>query len=291
MNMKNSCVLCVLNQILRVSAFLNCSEAITNDIFHQALDKIPRMNFLSMTAPEFAEHIYDIFIKVSGVQDPYKGLRKEQNMMVMNKIGYFRDEITRSNDPLFTAVFYALIGNMIDYGGVELYDDVDLFKKYQSLQLTLNDFSAFRDRLLTGKQILVLADNAGEAVFDLLLLEQMKKVNPQAVFFYGVRSKPAINDVLKDDAEFIGINQYATIMETGSTFAGTRVVKSSSDFKAVYHAADLIISKGQGNFETMEAEAENILFAFKVKCDVVARYTGLERGDLVFAFRSTIFQF
>ncbi len=290
MNMKNECVLCVLNQILRVSNFLNRSEEMTNKIFFQALKQASRTDFLSLTAPEFAEHIYDIFSRMSGDDDPYKKLRKDQNEMILNRIDYFRDEIKGSRDRLFTAGFYSLIGNMIDYGGVQLYDEVELFKKYQSVKLALNDFSEFKKKLKRGKKILIIADNAGEAVFDLLLLEQMRVVNPEADFFYAVRSKPAINDVIKEDAEFIGIGQFASILESGSTFAGTIIKKSSPRFKDVFFTSDLIISKGQGNFETLEGESENILFVFKVKCDVVARYTGLKMGDLVFAFKDSIFK-
>jgi len=289
MNMQNSCVLCVLNQILRVSDFLNCSQITTDEVFRLALEKIPRLDFPSMTAPEFAEHIYDIFSHVSGEPDPYRRLRKEQNMMIMNRIGYFRDKIDCSDNPLFTALFYSLMGNMIDYGGEDLYDDVDIFKQYGSIQLTVNDFPLFRERLLRGNQILILADNAGEAVFDLLFLEQMKRVNSRATYHYGVRAKPAINDVLIDDAKFIGLDRHANLLETGSTFAGTRLARSSPEFRKIYHEADLVISKGQGNFETLEAESDDILFSFKVKCEVVAAYTGLKKGDLVFGFRSSIF--
>ena len=223
------------------------------------------MDYLSMTAPECAEYIYDIFSQVTGDPDPYKRLRKEQNKMIMDRIGFFRDKIKQSDDPLFTSLFYSLLGNMIDYGGEDLYDDIDIFEQYDSLQLTVNDFPLFRERLMKGNQILILADNAGEAVLDLLFLEQMKKFNPRAAYYYGVRSKPAINDVLINDARFIGIDQYAHLLETGSTFAGTRLDRSSPEFKTIYHDSDLVVSKGQGNFETMEAELDDIIFSFKVK--------------------------
>jgi uncharacterized protein with ATP-grasp and redox domains len=290
MNMQNSCVCCVLNQMLRVSGYLACSREVTDRVFGLALKKISRMDYPTMTAPECAEHIYAIFSQVTGDPDPYKRLRKEQNMMIMDRIGFFRDKIKHSDDPLFSSLLYSLMGNMIDYGGEDLVDDIDVFKQYDSLRLTVNDYPLFRERLLKGNQILILADNAGEAVLDLLFLEQMKKFNPRATYHYGVRSKPAINDVLIDDARFIGIDQYAHLLETGSTFAGTRLSRSSPEFREIYHEADLVISKGQGNFETLEAESDDILFSFKVKCEVVAAYTGLKKGDLVFGFRSSIFR-
>ncbi len=286
--MQAQCIVCVLNQIQRLCQLLDCDERLTRNVFIQAARKISEMDFFSMTAPEFAEYIYDIFTEESGNRDPYKELRKSQNEMVLNQIDYFRKQIERSPDPLYMAIFYALLGNIIDYGNQELYNPDILFKKYHDISITLNDFPVFREKYLVSNKILVVADNAGEAVFDFLLLEEMKRLNPRACLFYAVRSKPAINDVLKLDAESIGIDRYATILESGSTFAGTRLHRANDIFKSVYYSADLVISKGQGNFETLETEPENILFVFKVKCATVAKHIGLKNGDLIMAFRDTI---
>jgi uncharacterized protein with ATP-grasp and redox domains len=166
-----------------------------------------------------------------------------------------------------------------------------LFKDHRSVEPVLNDFTRFRGILQKGKKIVVIADNAGEAVFDLLFLEQMIKENPQADFFYAVRSRPAINDVIKEDAEFIGIGRLARIIESGSTVPGTIIQKANPEFRDLFFECDLIISKGQGNFETLEGEPRDVLFVFKVKCDVVARHTGLKKGDLVFAFKNTILSY
>lgn len=288
MNMQSRCVVCILNQMLRLSDLLKYDETFVRRVFIRAARQISEMDFFSMTAPEFAEYIYDIFSKESGNSDPYRNLRKSQNEMVLNQIGYFRKEIENSPDPLFTAAFYSLIGNIIDYGGQELYNLDVLFDQYHGTPIALNDFPVCQAKLLAGNRILIIADNAGEAVFDLLLIEQIRRLNPSARLFYAVRSKPAINDVLREDAESIGIDRHAMILESGSTFAGTRINRANAIFRELYDSSDLIISKGQGNFETLETEPENIFFVFKVKCDVVARYIGMQNGDLILAFRETI---
>jgi uncharacterized protein with ATP-grasp and redox domains len=118
----------------------------------------------------------------------------------------------------------------------------------------------------------------------------MKKQNQKSTIFYAVRSAPAINDILKNEAEYVGIDHFANILESGSTFAGTRISRTTPEFKKVYHGADLIISKGQGNFETLESETgqERILYIFKVKCAVVAQTVQLDLGSMIFAFGDTI---
>jgi len=288
--MEKYCVLCVLNQILRMAEYLKIGEKKVDEIFVKGLHKSAVSDFSSLSAPEFAEQIYAIFSEVTGKKDPYKRLRNEHNDMVLNNIDFFASKIQESADPLFTAAVYSLLGNIIDYGGVEIYDFSKLFDPIDNIKLTLNDYERFIKIFFKSKSVLFIADNAGEAVFDRLFMEQMKKQNQKCTIFYAVRSAPAINDILKDEAKYVGINLFGNIIESGSSFAGTRIARSTKEFKSVFDSADLIISKGQGNFETLESEnqQDKILFVFKVKCEVVARSVGLDLGSLVFAFGDTI---
>lgn len=284
----NNCVMCVLNQIIRVCDFSGVEEEKKDLIFKKSLQKAGQIDYKRMTSPEFAEKIYDIFTKISGEEDPYKKLRKEQNDLVLEKIDFFRERINHSSDPLQTSAVYSLLGNIIDYGAVRLFDTNEIFGQYENIQLSINDYAEFRRRLRGGKKVLIIGDNAGEAVFDRLFIEEIKKCNPGVKIYYGVRSTPAINDILEEDARYIGLDKVAQVLETGSTFAGTVVSRTTKEFQEVYHSADMIIAKGQGNFETLEPEDKDILFIFKVKCEVVARQSSLELGSLIFAFNSTL---
>ena len=288
MIMDKKCVLCILNQILRVSDYLKLEKSKADLIFKGVLKKVSNMNFSNITSPEFSEKVYDIFNEVLDEKDPYKRLRKEQNDMVLDRIDFFRNKIKNSSDPLFVSGLYSLVGNVIDYGSEEILDTNEIFGKVDSIKIVVNDYTKFKKCLKRGKRLLIIADNAGEAVFDMLFIERIKIFNPGIEVHYGVRSKPAINDVLKEDAEYIGLNRVASILETGSTFAGTVISRSTEKLKNVYYNSDIIVSKGQGNFETLEGEPENIFYVFKVKCDVVARYVHLDYGSLVMAFGNTI---
>lgn len=281
------CVICILNQLLRVADFLELEEEKKDLIIQKGLKKAAQIQFNQITSPEFSEQLYTVVTEISGEPDPYKTLRHEQNRMVMDKLDIFRQAISKSPDPLLTAGYYALLGNIIDYGGVRIFDTEEIFKQMHDIRITVNDYPEFKKRLENADRLLILADNAGEAVFDGLFIEEIKRFKPGIEVYYAVRSGPAINDVIMEDAEYIGLHKVATIIESGSTCAGTIVSRGTEQFKSIYYSSDIIISKGQGNFETLEHEPEDILFIFKVKCDVVSEYTGIELGSLVFAFKET----
>jgi uncharacterized protein with ATP-grasp and redox domains len=274
--------------VLRVCDVTGIESEKKDLVFKKALQKALRVDYKHTSSPEFAEKIYRIFSDISGEKDPYKKIRKTQNDLILDHIDFFRQEIEKSTDPLRTAAVYSLMGNIIDYGTASLFDPGTLFQQYENIHPTIDDYPEFVRRLTDGGTVLIIADNAGEAVFDLLFIEEIRKLYPDSIIFYGVRSAPAINDVLAEDARYIGIDKVATVVETGSTLAGTIVAKSTAEFRRIYDRANIVISKGQGNFETLEQENKDILFALKVKCEVVARYTNLEYGSLLFAFNSTL---
>lgn len=288
--MDRYCVLCVLNQILRLTDYLKTDDDLANEIFRKALRKSSELDISCLSAPEFAEQIYVLFSEVTGNRDPYKTLKKKHNDMVLKNLDYFNSKIRKSADPLFTAGVYSLMGNIIDYGGAKIHDFAELFDSIEDITLALNEYGRFVEMFSKSESVLFLADNAGEAVLDRLFLEVMKKHNPACRLFYAVRSAPAINDILRDEAEYVGINSVANIIESGSSFAGTRITRAAEDFKFIFDSADLIISKGQGNFETLESEdrQKKILYLFKVKCDIVSRFVQLDLGSLIFAFGDTI---
>jgi uncharacterized protein with ATP-grasp and redox domains len=288
MQTNRQCVVCVLNQLLRVADYLNLEEEKKDLVLQQALIKAAGIPFKTLTSPEFSEKLYEVVVEISGETDPYKTLRQQQNHLVMEQVDVFRDKIKNSPDPLLTAAYYALLGNIIDYGGVRIFDTDEIFKECDDIHITVNDYPEFKRRLEKAEQLLILGDNAGEIVFDRLFIEEIKRFNPQLEIFYGVRSKPAINDVIKEDAEYAGIHEVAHVLETGNTCAGTIVSKGTETFKNIYFRSDMIISKGQGNFETLEMEPEDILYMFKVKCDIVAKYIDLPLGSLVLAFKNTL---
>jgi len=292
MLMRNECAVCILNQILRATDYMGLDEEMSGLVFKEALKKTLEIDYSCLTPPLFSGKIYDAITDLTGNGDPYKKLRKEQNDLVLDNIEFFRKRINGSKDPLFTSLFYSLLGNIIDYGGVEIFDTAQIFGKIKNIDLTINDYKKLRESLDNSGSILIISDNAGEAVFDMLLMEQIKLKYPEMKITYGVRSGPAINDIIKEDAEYIGIGEMAEIVETGSTYAGTMINQSDPGFLEIYNSSDIVISKGQGNYETLEMETgKDIFFIFKVKCDIVAEHSGLNRGSLVLGYRDSISEF
>ncbi|MFC2154873.1 DUF89 domain-containing protein [Acidobacteriota bacterium] len=284
----NHCVGCVLNQVIRVCEYAGVNQGRKDLIFKKALQRAAEIDLKKMSSPEFAEKIYRVFSDISGEKDPYEKLRKEQNDLILDKIDFFREKIRDSSDPLKKSAIYSLTGNIIDYGAVRLFNPGELFQHFDDVQLSIDDYTEFRRRLRKGGKILIIGDNAGEAVFDRLFIEEMRRFNPSVTIVYGVRSAPAINDMLEEDARYIGLDKVAEVVKTGSTFAGTDISKSTKQFQKIYHNADIVISKGQGNFETLEEEGRDILFILKVKCEVVARHANLKLGSRLFAFNNTL---
>jgi len=288
MQMRNECAACILNQVIRVTEYLGMDKEKSDLIFKEALKKTFETGYSGMTPPLYSGKIYDAVSGLTGNKDPYKKLRKEQNDLVLDNIQFFRNRISVSDDPLFTSLFYSLLGNIIDYGGVEIFDTDQIFSDIDGIEINVNDYDKLKERLVKAGSILIISDNAGEAVFDMLLMEQLKQKFPELKIIYGVRSGPAINDIIKEDAEYIGIGDHAEIIETGSTYAGTMISHSDPGFIEIYKSADIVISKGQGNFETLEMETEkDIFFVFKVKCRIVADHSGLPMNSLVMGYRNS----
>jgi len=292
MVMRNECAVCILNQIIRATNYMDLDKNKSDLIFKEALRKTFETGYSGMTPPFYSGKIYDAVAGLTGNGDPYKKLRKEQNDLILNNIELFRNRIGGSDDPLFTSLFYSLLGNIIDYGGVEIFDTEQIFNDLDGIEIRVNDYDKLKEKLESAASILIISDNAGEAVFDMLFMEQLKLKSSELKITYGVRSGPAINDVIKEDAEYIGIGEYAEIVETGSTYAGTMISHSDPDFVEIYKSSDIVISKGQGNFETLEMETgKDIFFVFKVKCKIVEEYTGLSLNSLVMGFRGPDFRF
>jgi damage-control phosphatase, subfamily I len=179
------------------------------------------------------------------------------------------ENVRSSDDPLKTAVNIAIVGNLIDFG---THLDYDLEQAIDDLHLHIDHFDDLRDDLQRAKTVLYIADNAGEIFFDkVLIMEILQQFAVNIVF--SVRAGPILNDATMDDARLAGIDAITTIIE-GTQSPGLLLDEASANFKAVYDDADIIIAKGQGNFESLSERprSDNIYFMLKAKCDVMESY-------------------
>jgi uncharacterized protein with ATP-grasp and redox domains len=255
-------------------------EIIHRRVLNSVSIRIPDLA-LNATPPEIAQQVYRMVYEITGNHDPYIEAKKCANKSAMSIFARMKDIVGDSNDTLETACRLAIAGNAIDLGAQAEYGSIDsIIEDSQGYQLDQEHYRKFKESLRQSSLILYLADNAGEIVFDRILIEQILQSKKSKIVFV-VREKPIINDATLDDALQVGLNKVATIISNGSDAPATILSQCSPEMRSYYSAADLIISKGQGNYESLSDRSENIFFLFKVKCPVVARDSGYDRDSLV----------
>jgi uncharacterized protein with ATP-grasp and redox domains len=231
---------------------------------------------LNVTPPEIAQQVYRIVYEITGNSDPYAEAKKIANQSALSLYTRMKDLIDYSRDTLETACKLAIAGNALDLGAFTEYGSIlTIIEDSVSYQLDPEHYQRFKATIGQSSLILYLADNAGEIVFDRILIEQLLQIKRLKIVFV-VREKPIINDATLDDAFQCGLDKVATIISNGSDAPATILPQCSPEMLSYYRAADLIISKGQGNYESLSDRTENIFFLLKVKCPVIARDSGYD---------------
>jgi uncharacterized protein with ATP-grasp and redox domains len=217
--------------------------------------------------------------ELTGVADPYRAAKDHQNQMAQNLLSELRTEMEDAPDPLAMAVRLAIAGNVIDMGVNGNITEADVRRSIQHAlaEPFFGEWEGFCQAAAMARSILYLADNAGEIVFDRLLIEQLSP----ARITLAVRGAPVLNDATLVDARAVGLDQIVEIIDNGSDVAGTMLNECSRSFLERFAEADMIIAKGQGNFETLSEEPRNIFFLFKAKCSVIAAHAGVPIGTNV----------
>ena len=223
--------------------------------------------------------IHRMLREATGV-DPYRSVKETYNHIALDMLPALRNRAAASGDCLEGGVRAAVAGNVIDFG---IYETIDLNRSIdESFRLPLSPapFRSFAAKVSSSRRILYLCDNAGEIVFDRVLLEVLRAAGKDVTAV--VKGSPVINDATLDDARAAGLYECARVIDNGSDGIGTLLETCSGSVLDEYRAADLIISKGQANYETlMQEEDERVFFLFKVKCRVVASYLKRPDGDIV----------
>jgi damage-control phosphatase, subfamily I len=277
------CIPCFLRQINEVAELVSADPVIRKEIIAESMILMNDWDRQS-PPPRMAQNIYRIIERKMGRQDPYLEIKQRSNAMALSLYPALKRKVEASSDRLLTALEIASSGNIIDYGAKNNLDiDREIDKIFTAGTIHhrpgIFDDICFKNDLLKCEHILYLADNAGEVVFDKILIEElMSKVRVT----YVVREKPIINDALMEDALVCGINQVATVISSGSDAPGTILSDCFPDFVKLFNQSFLVISKGQGNYETLSHfDRPLIYFLFKAKCPVVADHAQAKVGDIV----------
>jgi hypothetical protein len=265
------CIPCLLRQSLDAARLVSPNPSVHEQIIRDALSWAGEMD-LNQSPPAIAQLIHRRLRELVGVTDPYRETKDWQNRIAMELIPKFRAEVKSAQDPLLMAARLAIAGNVIDMGSNGNLTEAEV---RQSLSQALTEpffgeEDRFQQAITQAKSVLYLADNAGEIAFDQLLIEQIiEQISSERVTLV-VRGAPVLNDATLIDVHTVGIDQIVKAIDNGSDAPGTILNDCSEEFRHRFAEADLIIAKGQGNFETLSNELGNIFFLFKVKCSVIA---------------------
>ncbi|RXI47079.1 hypothetical protein CRU99_02670 [Malaciobacter mytili] len=281
MNITNTCVTCIIGQIEKATKLLNLNETLATEIMKEVKQKALNFDF-SKTPPYVAKEVYELLAQKTNLKDPLEDLKQASIKNALNYQEIINKEIKSSQDKLFTAIKGAVAGNVIDFAVTREFSLEEEINSIFHTDFSINDYNIFKEKLQSSNSLLILSDNAGENVFDKILIKTIKELYPQIQITYATRGKAIINDITIKEALQIGIDKYCSVISSGVDTPGLEKSQASKEFMQIFNKAPLILSKGMGNFECLESYNDNrIFFLYKVKCEVVADKIGQTVGEIV----------
>lgn len=273
------CIPCFIRQSLDAARHATADEHVHEQVVREVL-ALARNLDMSQSPPVIGQKIHRLIRQLVEVEDPYHGAKQRFNDVALKLYSKMRHFIIESEDPLETAVRLAIAGNIIDFGVKSDLSETELTETINqclSGDLSGIQLEAFRSAVDEAENVLYLADNAGEIVFDRLLIEQL----PIEKITVAVKGSPVINDATMEDAIHAGLPQIMNVIDNGSDAPGTILQNCSRSFRDHFNKADLVIAKGQGNYETLSDANKNIYFILKAKCPVISANIGCGVGEMI----------
>lgn len=284
------CYPCFLRQALDAARMAGADEGQQKRVLDCVLDLL-RQTGLSGTPPEIGDQVHRIVRREVGNDDPYQAAKEAGTAEALALYPRLKALVAESDDPFEVAIRLSIAGNIIDFGPGSGYDDLwgtvqrVLKQPFALCPRSPGASAALRAALSTvespacwGKAggVLYLADNAGETVFDRVLIETLA-----VPVTYAVKGGPILNDATRKDALAAGIDQVAEVISTGSDAPGTVLARCSEAFRQRVQSASVVIAKGQANYETLSEEGPKVFFLLQTKCPVIARDVGVPVGSIV----------
>jgi hypothetical protein len=251
------------------------------DELSQAVEIFLQHNW-QLSNPLIATHIQRIARKTLNYNDLFVAEKQQANELMLNNYDKWTSLVNKSSNAFQTAAKLAVTGNIIDYGAHSVPKHIDRFiEEHLQKPFAINDSEVFEKAVMQAKSIVYLGDNAGEIVLDKLLIETMQHPN----ITFAVRQQAVINDVTVNDAKYVGIDKLCKVLPNGSDAPSTLIEFCSKEFIETFEKADLIISKGQGNFEgLMDVKHKNIAFLLMAKCNPIAELLNVEKGSMIIKY-------
>lgn len=263
---------CYLRQTLQVARVSTSDAALQLTALRKVALLLSQMD-MEQTPPENSVPVYRTIAEITACADPYLEIKKQSNRQALSLLPECKKQVAAAEDPLATALRFAIGGNIIDYGAMHSFDANAAMARCLRAPFAIDHCEQFlnRARRLAGHaKVLYLADNSGEIVYDSLVVSELAAMGLDVTVV--VKSSPIINDALLADAKSCGMDRIARVIENGTRCPGTPLASCSAELVQAFKAADLIISKGQGNFETLSEVKAEIFFLLTVKCSVVGAH-------------------
>jgi uncharacterized protein with ATP-grasp and redox domains len=270
------CVGCIIGQGLRTAKIATDDERLHEQVVREIVNRLQEFDF--SLAPAVNSMIaYDTVAAVTGNPDPFRAKKREHNDIALAMEQELEQIVESAPDKLHAALQLSAAGNVIDMGVMRSFDIKDAVQQVLEQGFAADDYTEFRESLEGADEVLFVGDNAGEIVFDKPLVRALSE---HAHVVYAVKSAPIINDATMEDAEYTGMTKIATVVVTGTSAIGAPPELVSDEFREILDRSDLIVAKGQGNFETLDVLPQDIFFILKAKCSVVARELGVKLNEV-----------
>lgn len=273
--MDNECLLCLIKRHLEAADKLGDKPAAQS--FAKDLLRLYADAPAGVSTPQLSEEVNRLYGKHFHLDpDRYRAEKEESNRFALARLPQLRSQVAKAPDPVYAALQLAILGNYIDFGalaGEVSFETLDgMIRDAAAMELDMDCYKKLLADLEKAETLLYLTDNAGEIVFDRVFAEELQKKFPRLSITFCVRGGPAANDATRADAIFAGIP--FTVIDNGTCIPGTVPEKIGADARHALDHSDVIISKGQGNCESLYGYPRNIYYAFLVKCGKFIRQFG-----------------
>jgi uncharacterized protein with ATP-grasp and redox domains len=277
------CIPCLINQGLNAVKKLRLGEEAEREVALRALKYLSSLRSIDRSPAYYAYQIQKIVREVTGEEDPFRSQKRLANELALDTLPYLEDLLKRSGDPLAFALKVSAVGNYIDFAirdRVNVREDVRRLLKEEFL---VWDYGPLRRKLGNARTVLIIGDNAGEIAFDKILVKVLREMSLEVV--YAVKGGPILNDATLEDAEEVSMTSLCRVIDNGSDKVGTWLEDCSETFREVFLSSDVVISKGQANFETLSSAGRDLFFLLVAKCEPIAEETGGLKGKLILKYQ------
>lgn len=281
------CYPCLLGQVLNTVNLCGFTDKEKKDVMVYALNVLAECSddvYPQEIVVKVNEHIQHGYPQLQEPFDPYRKIKSKSRQLALQFYDTIREEFKRADDRIEFGVKCAALGNIIDFGA-KTHGNLDVeaeLAKLHELDFKIYDYPQFSDCLATSRTILYIGDNVGEDVFDKALISEIKEKYPDKIIDFAVREQPVINDVTLSSASEIRMGDVARVLSSGSIYPGTILTETTAEFQQIFGDADMIISKGQGNYETLcDEEHPNLFFVLRAKCSKVANALKVRKGAMI----------